>query len=96
MITTTVRKRRETEKEDTNMTVRNQEKRVSRTTLSTKDGDLVATTTPVRMTTTESVMPTFMCTVDKDHVLERVDKPGVHAAAAMKDIKEVSYRINTS
>ncbi len=93
---TPVRKRREKEKEDTGMAARNQEKRVSRTTLSTKDGDLVSTTTPVRKTTTESAIPTFVCTVDKDHVLERVDKPGVNAAVAVKDIKEVSYHINTS
>ncbi len=88
MTVTVVHKRRVKEQEDTKRIMRNEEDRISRTTLSRKDEDLVATPTPE--------IPTFSCAVDKEHVLERDDKPGVDVAAVtLKDIKEVSYRINT-
>ncbi len=66
--TTTVCKRREKEKADTNMAARSQERRVSRTS-STQDGSIVAAIpVEIGIRTTEAAIQTFM--VDKEHVEE--------------------------
>ncbi len=92
---TKAHKRREKEKDDTNMAERTREQTIVDTTpLNTQDGGIV-TTTPIRIRTTEPTVQTFTSVVDmKAHEEERIDKPRNDPTTAMEEVKDVSHNIS--